>query len=45
VVTEHREWPATAEALMRSRFAAHRDGDAEWVLASCTRRPVRRGSI
>lgn len=27
-------WPATAEALMRSRFAAFRDGDAAWLLAS-----------
>lgn len=27
-------WPATAEALMRSRFEAYRDGDAEWVLQS-----------
>ena len=28
------EWPPTAEALMRSRFAAFRDGDAAWLLAS-----------
>jgi SEC-C motif-containing protein len=28
------EWPSTAEALMRSRFAAFRDADAEWLLAS-----------
>ncbi|WP_304047765.1 YchJ family protein, partial [Jatrophihabitans endophyticus] len=27
-------WPATAEALMRSRFEAFRDGDADWLLAS-----------
>ena len=27
-------WPTTAEALMRSRFAAFRDGDADWLLAS-----------
>ena len=27
-------WPKTAEALMRSRFAAFRDADAEWLLAS-----------
>ncbi|MFT3799200.1 YchJ family protein [Microbacterium sp.] len=27
-------WPPTAEALMRSRFAAFRDGDAAWLLAS-----------
>ncbi|WP_231707230.1 YchJ family protein [Tsukamurella sputi] len=26
--------PETAEALMRSRFAAFRDGDAAWLLAS-----------
>jgi SEC-C motif domain protein len=29
-----REWPATAEALMRSRYAAYEAGDAEWLLAS-----------
>lgn len=29
-----RPWPATAEALMRSRFEAFRDGDAAWLLAS-----------
>jgi SEC-C motif domain protein len=29
-----REWPPTAEALMRSRFEAFRDGDAAWLLAS-----------
>ena len=28
------QWPATAEALMRSRYAAFRDGDARWLLAS-----------
>lgn len=28
------EWPRTAEQLMRSRFVAFRDGDAEWLLAS-----------
>ena len=27
-------WPKTAEALMCSRFAAVRDADAEWLLAS-----------
>lgn len=27
-------WPKTAEALMRSRFEAFRDGDADWLLAS-----------
>lgn len=27
-----REEPATAEDLMRSRFAAFRDGDAAWLL-------------
>ena len=26
--------PETAEALMRSRFAAFRDGDVDWLLAS-----------
>jgi SEC-C motif-containing protein len=29
----NRVWPSTAEALMRSRFEAFRDGDAEWLLA------------
>lgn len=29
-----RDWPETAEALMRSRFHAFRNGDAEWLLAS-----------
>jgi SEC-C motif domain protein len=29
-----REWPATAEALMRSRYAAYEAGDTEWLLAS-----------
>jgi SEC-C motif-containing protein len=29
-----RAWPVTAEALMRSRFEAFRDGDADWLLAS-----------
>jgi SEC-C motif-containing protein len=29
-----RIWPETAEALMRSRFEAFRDGDADWLLAS-----------
>jgi SEC-C motif domain protein len=28
------EWPATAEALMRSRYAAYEAGDAEWLLAT-----------
>ena len=27
-------WPDTAEALMRSRFAAFCDGDADWLAAS-----------
>lgn len=27
-------WPETAEALMRSRFAAFRAADAAWLLAS-----------
>ena len=27
-------WPSTAEALMRSRFKAFRDADADWLLAS-----------
>ncbi|BAK37550.1 hypothetical protein MLP_45360 [Microlunatus phosphovorus NM-1] len=31
---EGRPWPDTAEALMRSRFEAFRDGDALWLLAS-----------
>jgi SEC-C motif-containing protein len=29
-----REWPETAEALMRSRFEAFRNADIEWLLAS-----------
>ncbi|MGD8214782.1 YchJ family protein [Aestuariimicrobium sp. Y1814] len=29
-----REWPATAEALMRSRFQAFKEGDSDWLLAS-----------
>ena len=29
-----RDWPATAEALMRSRYAAYETGDVEWLLAS-----------
>jgi SEC-C motif-containing protein len=32
-VTE-RPWPETAEALMRSRFEAFKNGDAQWLLAS-----------
>jgi SEC-C motif-containing protein len=28
------EQPETAEALMRSRFAAYRDGDVAWILQS-----------
>jgi SEC-C motif-containing protein len=31
---EEQSWPPTAEALMRSRFSAFRDGDAAWLLAS-----------
>jgi SEC-C motif-containing protein len=31
---DDRAWPSTAEALMRSRFEAFRDADAEWLLAS-----------
>jgi SEC-C motif-containing protein len=27
-------WPGTAEALMRSRFAAFKSGDVDWLLAS-----------
>ena len=34
-------WPKTAEALMRSRFAAVRDADAEWLLASARRATLR----
>ncbi len=30
----NRDWPVTAEALMRSRFEAFRDADSEWLLAS-----------
>ncbi len=29
-----RFWPNTAEALMRSRFEAFREGDTAWLLAS-----------
>jgi SEC-C motif-containing protein len=29
-----RHWPETAVALMRSRFEAFRDGDADWLLAT-----------
>jgi SEC-C motif domain protein len=29
-----REWPDTAEALMRSRYAAYEAGDIDWLLAS-----------
>ena len=38
-----RAWPETAEALMRSRFEAFRDGDADWLLASWhpSTRPTR----
>jgi Uncharacterized protein conserved in bacteria len=38
-----RPWPQTAEALMRSRFEAFRDGDADWLLASwhSSTRPAR----
>lgn len=32
--SDERPWPATAEALMRSRFEAFRAGDTEWLLAS-----------
>ena len=31
---DDRPWPATAEALMRSRFEAFRAADAAWLLAS-----------
>jgi SEC-C motif-containing protein len=34
VTVDDRCWPSTAEALMRSRFAAFRDADAEWLLAT-----------
>lgn len=27
-------WPETAEALMRSRFEAFKDADADWLLAT-----------
>src|ERR1700761_8528132 len=33
-MAECRTWPMTAEALMRSRFEAFRDADADWLLAS-----------
>jgi SEC-C motif-containing protein len=36
-VTQHpgtEAWPDTAEALMRSRFEAFKNGDAAWLLAS-----------
>lgn len=33
-VGDDRQWPATAEALMRSRFAAFKAADAAWLLAS-----------
>lgn len=38
-----RSWPQTAQALMRSRFEAFRDGDAAWLLASWhpSSRPAR----
>ena len=36
-------WPPTAEALMRSRFAAFRDADSEWLLAS--RHPSTRPAV
>ena len=29
-----REWPANAEALMRSRYDAYAAGDREWLLAT-----------
>ncbi|WP_313861732.1 YchJ family metal-binding protein [Mycobacterium sp.] len=40
---DDRGWPSTAEALMRSRFEAFRDADAEWLLASWhpSTRPAR----
>ena len=40
-------WPKTAEALMRSRFAAVRDADAEWLLASWhpSTRPASLGAM
>jgi SEC-C motif-containing protein len=28
------DWPADAEALMRSRYAAYAAGDVDWLLAS-----------
>ncbi len=28
------QWPATAEALMRSRYAAFASGDVSWLLAT-----------
>ena len=33
-LSDDNTWPATAELLMRSRFAAFRDGDVTWLLAS-----------
>ena len=29
-----RDWPADAQALMRSRYAAYEAGDAQWLLDS-----------
>lgn len=29
-----RDWPADAQALMRSRYAAYEAGDRDWLLAS-----------
>ncbi len=34
VTSKDAPWPETAEALMRSRFQAFRDGDVAWLLAS-----------
>lgn len=33
-MSRDREWPQTAAELMSSRFAAFRDGDADWLLAT-----------
>lgn len=33
-IADQRDWPETAEELMRSRFNAFRDGDADWLLRS-----------
>ena len=39
----NRDWPADAESLMRSRYAAYEAGDARWLLDSWhpTTRPAQ----